>query len=156
MIKRRLKKINNFDLEMNSLLDILIIIVFFLIISYSATNLDPTLLNNISIPISKSIESPYDIMAIKVDKESNIWIDDILIKKELDESGEYYVALYNQLVQKDKNLELVSKGAGLERPNEIINLVIDRAVQYEIIKNIMNTAAKIGVTEFKFIVINED
>jgi biopolymer transport protein ExbD len=75
MRTRRIRKKNSFDLEMNSILDVLIIIVFFLIISSSNNTVEIDIQNDIEIAKSTSQEAPNDIISIKVDNKNNIWID---------------------------------------------------------------------------------
>ena len=81
MRSRRFKKIfsskkdKTLELDITSLLDILVILLVFLLKSYNASDLKLELMSKIFLPDSISRTLGNDAVIIQVDKNKKIWVD---------------------------------------------------------------------------------
>ena len=71
---RRFKK-DEMSLEINSLLDILVILLVFLIKNFSATNIDIPIPKELVVPISKSLETNEDAVTVSLTKENEVYVN---------------------------------------------------------------------------------
>lgn len=133
------------DLDITSLLDVLVILLVFLLKSYNASDLKLDLVKNLVVPKSDARLLGHNALIIQIDANKKIYVN----KKEiglLSGSGENTDLLneLNSLRSKDRS------PAELKQKN--INLVFDQTLPYKFIKGVMHTSAIAGYTEFKFIV----
>lgn len=147
---RRFKK-QEMNLEINSLLDILVILLVFLIKNYSATNVELNIPKELTLPISKSATENNVGVSISLDKNYELYLGEsnISILNE-DEKGLIQELFDELLVEKSKidNLAMVSGG----KSTEIVNIMVDENIPYSFIKRIMFTSKEAGFKEFKFVV----
>jgi biopolymer transport protein ExbD len=144
--QRKRPKSEPMELDITSLLDILVILLVFLLKSYNASNLKLNLVDSLKIPDSKARKLGSHSVIVQVDNEKKIWIDNKVIGK-IDRS-EKIIPLYEELKNrkekaKTNNPKLVAKS---------INLVLDKELPYNSMQKLMHTSALAGYTEFKFIV----
>lgn len=128
------------ELDITSLLDILVILLVFLLKSYNASNLNVNLVQNLSLPVSKARKLGQHTMLIQVDKDRKIWSDNNLIATATD--NEKVIKDLKTFLEKDTSKKIDKK----------VNLVFHKDLSYKTIKNVMHTCATSGLTEFKFIV----
>ena len=103
---RRFKK-DEMSLEINSLLDILVILLVFLIKNFSATNIDIPIPKELVVPISKSLETNEDAVTVSLTKENEVYVNQEVVD-EIDPNNESRMisSLYNELlVQKERKVE---------------------------------------------------
>lgn len=140
------KKSEPMELDITSLLDILVILLVFLLKSYNASNLKLNLVKDLQVPQSEVRKLGAHSIIVQVDKEKNIWIKRKKVGSAITRSDKIeplYAALEaEQRVYKAKN----------NKKNTAINLVFDKELPYKQMKKIMHTSALAGYTEFKFIV----
>lgn len=144
--QRKREKAEPMELDITSLLDILVILLVFLLKSYNASNLKLNLVKSLTVPDSKARKLGNHSVIVQVDKNKQIWIDNKIIGKI--NQGEKIDSLYDALKEKkDKakkiNPKVVSKS---------VNLVLDKKLSYNSMQKVMHTSALAGYTEFKFIV----
>ncbi|RLA64711.1 MAG: hypothetical protein DRQ88_07595 [Epsilonproteobacteria bacterium] len=158
--KRRKEKV--VDLDITSLLDVLVILLVFLLKSYSATGELANIPKGITLPKSESetINSPGVVVQAS---KTKIWVNDeeiIDTKKAAiiyDDGGKRIPRLYNKLVEwkeKYKNTHKSAKNA--KKFSGSINLVLDKEIKYNYLKSILNTAADAGYKTYQFVVRGED
>jgi biopolymer transport protein ExbD len=166
-LKRKRGKNKLFELELTSLMDVLVIILFFLIKSYSSDSSKVVLPKNIRVPDSISQSTTEDAVIVQMDTEKNIWMDTQLVtsltkkneKANFDEKHvgkDRIIPLFEALVAKREsinNLHLQATDAAAFSGK--INLIMDRSLPYQYIKRIMYTATEAGYKEFKFIVMGD-
>lgn len=144
--QRKREKSEPMELDITSLLDILVILLVFLLKSYNASNLKLNLVKSLTIPDSKARKLGNHSVIVQVDNNKQIWIDNKIIGRI--NKGEKIDSLYDALKEKkDKakkiNPKVVSKS---------VNLVLDKKLSYTSMQKVMHTSALAGYTEFKFIV----
>lgn len=151
------------DVDITSLLDILVILLVFLLKSYNASDLKLEVAKNISLPNSKSQQLGNMAVIVQVSAERDLWINNIKIGRLPASTEEKVDLLYNALEtegkkqdEKIKELESVAsqKSALATRKanRKRVNIVMDQSLPYEVLRKVMHTSALAGFPEFKFIV----
>ncbi|MEE2670884.1 MAG: biopolymer transporter ExbD [Bdellovibrionota bacterium] len=160
------------NIDITSLLDILVILLVFLLKSYNSSGVVLNVPKGITLPDSKSESMSNAGIMIQVSKDK-IYVDDETIldnenppPKIYGEGGRMIVPLYNQLVKKKEEIKVLAKqvnsAAGIENEDNqkkftgIANLIIDKSLKYSFVKKIMYTCAAAGFKEYKFVVLGED
>jgi biopolymer transport protein ExbD len=165
--KKRLKRESKeFEVDITSLLDILVILLVFLLKSYNASDLKLEVVKNLNLPQSKSQDLGHMAVIIQVDSERAVWINDKKIGSFRDTPGDKIDLLYSALEEEgkkqDKEIEDL-KGRALAQIDESalkkrqanrkkVNIVLDQSLPYTVLRKVMHTAAMAGFPEFKFIV----
>jgi hypothetical protein len=133
MSKKRTKK-GIMEIDITSLLDILVILLIFLIKSYNSSGVTLNVPKGIELPSSgsESINTPG--VLIQVSKDT-IWVDsktvldtETLPKVIYDQGGRRIVPLYNELVKKKEEIKNLGKQAEqIKKFSGTANLVIDKS-----------------------------
>ena len=159
--KKRSKR-SVLELDITSLLDILVIILVFLLKSYNTSGVIFNIPQGISIPQSESKKTSTPGVIIQFSKEK-IWVDDELVIEELnarnitDHGGRRIIALFDKLVDKRRTIELVEKNSpNAKKFQGVANLIIDKSVGYNLIKKVLYTAAEAKFIRYKFVVLGEE
>ena len=150
------------DLDITSLLDVLVILLVFLLKSYSATGQLANIPKGVTLPKSDS-ESMNNPGVVVQASKSKIWVDDKVIidanqKAPLyDDGGKRIVALFDELVRKKETIQTVQKSStNANKFSGSINLVMDKDLKYSFLKKVLYTAAEAGFKTYQFIVLGED
>ena len=165
LVRHRMKarKKKGFDLDITSLLDILVILLVFLLKSYSASNVIINIPKNISLPSSDSREINTEGVMVQVSSDK-IWVDDEQVlstndseSRIYDEDGMRIIALYNELVKKKDAYKLTQKAVqGNQKFTGNVNLIVDKQVKYSYLKKLMYTCASAGFKTYKFVVLGQE
>lgn len=162
--KRDLKE--PMDVDITSLLDILVILLVFLLQSYSASDLRVDLVENLSLPSSISQDLGEKTVLVQINREHKMWVNDKYIGK-ISAQNEIIPELQEILNEKKKQKkaeleELKSRTPSSEIQKQAlkkreanlkrINLILDEELQYSMMRKLMHTSAMAGFPEFKFIV----
>lgn len=161
--KQRKRK-EPFNLDITSLLDILVILLIFLIKSYNTSGITMTIPEGIELPKSESNYVNTAGIMIQVSKEK-IWVDSKAVldtadlpKHLYDDGGRRIVPLFDELTKKKeeiKNLAMQTNGK-VQNFSGIVNLIVDKSLKYSYIKKVMYTCATAGFKEYKFVVMGEE
>jgi biopolymer transport protein ExbD len=146
LLKRRKRaKKEPMELDITSLLDILVILLVFLLKSYNASNLKLDLAKNIKLPSAETRKLGEHALIIQVSQDRKIYLNNKVIAENSDFNA-LEVAL-RELAQKDLSLKEPNKAE-----DKLVNIVLDQEIQYHEMQNIMNIVASHGHNKFKFIV----
>ena len=147
---RRFKK-DEMSLEINSLLDILVILLVFLIKNFSATNIDIPIPKELVVPISKSLETNEDAVTVSLTKENEVYVNQEVVD-EIDPNNESRMisSLYNELLVQKEIIKSTLKSEG-RVISSVVNVVVDENVEFEQIKKILYTLKEADFKEYKFI-----
>lgn len=161
--KRRGKK-DEFELDITSLLDILVILLIFLIKSYNSSGVTLNIPEGIELPKSKSSTGNNPGVIIQVSKDK-IWVDSKTVldtsnlpKSIYDQGGRRIIPLFNELERKKEEI----KKLALQTNNKAkkfggtANLIIDKSLKYSYVKKVMYTCATAGFKEYKFVVMGQE
>lgn len=159
---RRNKK-EPMDLDITSLLDILVIMLVFLLKSYNATGIIMNIPEDISLPTSNSLDINTQGVVVQV-AESKIWVDDQIILNKEEDTGRIYdrggrriIPLFNVLVDKKNLVKQIEKATPeAKKFSGVVNLIVDKKIKYSDIKKVLYTAAEAGYKSYKFVVLGQD
>jgi biopolymer transport protein ExbD len=154
----------DFDIDITSLLDILVILLIFLIKSYNSSGVTLNIPEGIELPKSQSAQINTAGVIIQVSKDK-IWVDSKTIldtadlpKNLYDDGGRRVIPLFDELSKKKeqiKNLN-VQTGGKAKKFSGIVNLIVDKSLKYSYVKKIMYTCAAAGFREYKFVVMGNE
>ena len=163
--KKKREKTEPVDIDITSLLDILVILLVFLLRSYNSSGVTLTVPKGIELPKSASISLNKPGVIIQVSKEK-IWVDDEVVldlekirnvKDIYDEGNRRIYPLYSILVKKKEEIQALAKQVPQAKPfSGITNLIIDKSLKFSYIKRILYTCAAAGFKEYKFVVLGEE
>ena len=149
------------DLDITSLLDILVIMLVFLIKSYDSSGIVPNIPKNIELPPSNSTNINTSGVNVQVSKDS-IHVDDKEVYREETASQKLgsmrtIYPLYDELVRKKEMVKQIRKTTPeAKKFSGMINIVMDKSIRYSIMKKVMHTCAQAGFKTFKFVVLSEE
>lgn len=167
--KLKIKKLNKkepMDVDITSLLDILVILLVFLLQSYSASDLRVDLVDNLALPSSKSQDLGEMAIIVQINREQKIWVNNEMIGKltftgdvipdlsrALEEAKKIQEVDFEQYKARNPSSEMeVDALAKKENALKRLNLILDEEIPYNVMRRVMHTAATAGFPEFKFIV----
>ena len=161
--KYKKKDIVTEDVDITSLLDILVILLVFLLKNYIASGISVDVPEGIVLPDSKSASINTAGIMIQVSKDK-IWVDSETVldsenmpSKVYDRGGRRIIPLFNELVKKKEQIKSVAKQApGAKSFSGVVNLIVDKSLKYSYMKKVMYTCAEAGFKQYKFIVLAED
>lgn len=163
------KKKKEVDIDITSLLDILVILLVFLLKSYNPSDLKLDLTDNLKLPDSTSTLHGNQSVTVQVNRSRAVFINNKEIGripkgsgsvaflekklKELKDQGDKELKEY-----KARNLSSVQKDLikSKERSNKQINIVLDQTLSYADMQKVMHASATAGFPKFKFIVKSGD
>lgn len=156
------KKSKVFELDITSLLDILVILLVFLLRSYNSSGVVLNVPKGVELPKSESATLNTTGVMVQVAPDK-IWVDDKLIIDNSQNgnsssfSDRRIIPLYNELVRKKNEIKLVEKTSpNADKFSGNINLIIDKSIKYTYMKKLMLTCAEAGFKSYKFIVLGEE
>ena len=158
---RRQKK-EAMDIDITSLLDILVVILIFLLKSYSTSNVIINIPEEIQLPKSASVDLNQEGVTLQV-SANKIFVDDqevaeIGVTRPMYDAARLKILpLYNELVRKRESTENLAKSVeGARKFNGVVNLVMDKTVKYGFLRKLMYTCGEAGFVKFKFVVLSEN
>ena len=138
------------DVDITSLLDILTILLVFLLKSYNASDLKLDLTKGIEMADSDSKVMTRFAPVVQVNRESKVFLNNKEIGR-LPASGEMTI-LTNKLKEERAKTEENNKMKKQQYNAELVNLVFDKEMDYQIVQRVMHDSALAGYSQFKFIV----
>lgn len=140
------------DVDITSLLDILTILLVFLLKSYNASDLKLDLQKGLEMADSDARAMTRYAPVVQVNKEAKVFLNNKEIGR-LPASGQMPV-LTEALKKAKAGIESDNKkkAANQQTNTEMINLVFDKEMDYEIVQRVMHDSALAGYSQFKFVV----
>ena len=178
--RKRLKQ--GFELQLTSMMDVLIIIVVFLLKSYATSTNTFTTVPGLKLPISATLDVPPDSLELIITPESMTFENEKILEflqtagnagstdggysfkgSDLDEGGRRIVPLYDALVKARQKAEILRVKStkrdenGKPLPFEgVLAIQADKRVQYDTVRKIMYTAASAGYKIFRFLAMQRE
>ena len=159
----RRKKDSALEVDITSLLDILVILLIFLLKSYNSSGVVFNVEKDIELPksSSQSINTAGIIVQVSPTK---IMVDGEVVLDSSDQPPVVYgkgrrriLPLFDSLVRKREEVNSLAKTVPNAKPfSGIINFVIDKTLGYYYVKKLMYTAAEAGYFKFNFVVLGEE
>jgi biopolymer transport protein ExbD len=140
------------DVDITSLLDILTILLVFLLKSYNASDLKLDLQKGLDMADSDARMMTRYAPVIQVNKAAQVFLNNKEIGR-LPASGQMPV-LTEALKKAKAGIEADNKKkpANQQTNIEMVNLVFDKEMDYEIVQRVMHDSALAGYSQFKFVV----
>ena len=138
------------DVDITSLLDILTILLVFLLKSYNASDLKLDLTKGLEMADSDSKVMTRFAPVVQVNKESKVFLNNKEIGR-LPASGEM-ILLTNKLKEERAKTEESNKIKKQQYNADLVNLVFDKEMDYQVVQRVMHNSALAGYSQFKFIV----
>ncbi len=144
------------DLQLTALIDIVVFLLVFLIQVVSISKINISLQGDMELPDSTSVDSANRAITVQINRTQEFFIENVKINLN---PGPLWTLENKRMIierlQAVKNeLDIVIKKSTVtERFNLIINLAMDKNLEYSNIQNLMDLAAGIGLIQFKFIVV---
>lgn len=159
----RKKSSRNFEIDITSLLDILVILIVFLLKSYNSSGIVMNIPKGVEIPNSQSATLNTSGTIIQV-SPTTIWVEDEIIvdsnansKQTYDQGGRRIIPLYNKLVEIRQNIKHIEKTThGAKKFSGKVNLIIDKSLKYSYVKKLMYTCAEAGFRTYNFVVMGTE
>ena len=179
-VRRKIHK--DFELQLTSMMDILVIILVFLLKSYSASTNSFSSVPGLKLPISKSQESPTDSLHLIVTPEAITFEDSRVVEflqtsdsisggqpsyafknEDLDEGGLRIARLFDSLTKAREKAELLraKSPARDEKGNPlpfdgVLAIQADKRVKYDTLRKIMYTAGAAQFRVFRLLATRQD
>ena len=146
----RKKERQEVDVDITSLLDILTILLVFLLMSYNASDLQLDLTKNLEMADSNAREMTKYAPVLQVNRHSVVFLNNKEIGR-LPASGAM-PELTEALKKQRAETEELNKKSVHQKKLELVNLVFDKDMDYNVVQRVMNDSALAGYSQFKFIV----
>jgi biopolymer transport protein ExbD len=181
--RRMRRKPRDIELQLTSMLDVLVIILVFLLKSYSTSTNNFTTLPGLKLPLSASQDIPPDSLHLIITPEGMTFENNRIVEFEmtaasldeaetggytlkradLAEDGRQIKPLYNALMEaKDKAELLRAKSKARDAEGNplpfdgILAIQADKRVNYDTIRKIMYTGATAGFKTFRLLALKRD
>lgn len=140
------------DIDITSLLDILVILLVFLLKSYNASSLKLDLVKKLEMPGSIERKLGQHALIIQVDNNKNVWVKNKKIASIRDLNPLVKILKANLKDVTSQNRKPASDGKDKKNEGKLVNLVFDKELEYKNVQKIMNLCAENMHTKFKLIV----
>ncbi|MES2965351.1 MAG: biopolymer transporter ExbD [Bdellovibrionota bacterium] len=156
---------STFKIQITSMVDMFVILLVFLLKSYSTSPVIITPSEGMTLPASTSAKDPVDSLKLMVSK-SGVWVEDKKIidlkdgaidVKDVDPSDTQFIrSLYTELdTQASKTRTIASKNDTIEFDGKVL-MQADRGLNYETLRKVMYTAMMAGYSDVKIAVLSKD
>ncbi len=156
----RAKKGGPTEMDITSLLDIIVTLLFFLNQFSNVAGLKPVQTQGVNPPDSQSKDFNHINVTIQAN-ESMIFVDTLKLASSKEEiklgpDGKTILPLFDELIKKKDAILLLRKATPEANEfNGAINIIIDRSVKYAFVQKILFTAAQAGFGTYQLVVRGE-
>lgn len=171
MAKRGFKKYMDkrspatFKIQITSMVDMFVILLVFLLKSYSTSPVQLTAGKDMTLPVSTSTKDPTDVLKLQVSKNA-IYVEDkkvvdlkdgVLDVKDVDQNDTQFIrSLYTELDgQANKSRTIASKNEEMAFDGKVV-MQAERTLPYELLKKVMYTSMMAGYSDVKIAVLSKD
>lgn len=157
------KRASSFKIQITSMVDMFVILLVFLIKSYSTSPVQINPSKDMTLPASSSLTQPEDVLKLKV-SQSGVFVEDKKVmdlsqgsvgKGDLDPTDQMMLPqLYKALdEQAEKSRGIASVNSEIKFDGKIM-LQADRSLPYSLLQKIMYTSMLAGYADLKLAVLN--
>jgi biopolymer transport protein ExbD len=153
---------STFKIQITSMVDMFVILLVFLLKSYSTSPVNVTPSQDLTLPVSSSLKDPAENLKLVVSK-AGIFVEDEKVLelkdgrldvKDVDAGDTQFIRkLYEALDQQaKKSRDIASQNSELEFDGKVI-MQADRSLPYEILRKVMYTSMLAGYSDVKIAVM---
>jgi biopolymer transport protein ExbD len=137
--------------QLTSLVDIMVILLFFLIQSFSVEGNLVTPSDDLQLPVSSANKMPQPFCGVHITK-NNVLVEDLIV------TTTEMILKSEDLLLRDLLKVMIAEKAKSKDPATANKLLIqaDKDIPFAIIKKVMYTCSKAGFEDFKVLVIQEE
>lgn len=156
---------STFKIQITSMVDMFVILLVFLLKSYSTSPVNVTPSDDMKLPLSSSFTDPLDAVKLVVSKKG-IFLDDKKIaeienlqiaRKEIDNSDPNFVsALFKALDETAKHTKEIAKVNETVSFDGKLLMQADRDLPYSLLQKVMYTSMLAGYSDLKLAVVAKD
>jgi biopolymer transport protein ExbD len=156
---------STFKIQITSMVDMFVILLVFLLKSYSTSAVNITPSKNLTLPKSASITDPQDVLKLVVSRDG-VYVDDkniILLEngqiaaKDLDPNDAQFIPeLFKELDEKAKNVKEISKRNELVEFDGRVLVQADKDMPYSLLQKVMYTSMLAGYANVKLAVVSKN
>jgi biopolymer transport protein ExbD len=156
---------SNFKIQITSMVDMFIIILVFLLKSYSTSPVNITPSEQLRLPQSTASADPLDMLKMVVAKNA-VFVEDIKVadlsdntfaKGQIDANDPDFIRpLFDELDKKAQQSKDLSKVNETVEFDGKVFMQVDRELPYAVLKKIMYTSMLAGYYDVKFAVMSKD
>lgn len=154
---------STFKIQVTSMVDMFVILLVFLLKSYSTSPVNITPNDSLTLPASTSTKDPDDVLKLVVSK-AGIFVEDKKVidlnegeidVKDVDASDTQFIrALYSELdVQAQKSRSIASVNETIEFDGKVV-MQADRTLPYELLRKVMYTSMMAGYSDVRIAVLS--
>lgn len=153
---------SNFKIQITSMVDMFVIILVFMIKSYSTSPIQVTPSKDLRLPSSSSLTPPKDVLKIKISK-SAVSVEDrtvvelkngqVPLDKISKDHASFIEPLFNDLEKEAKKTEELAKVNETVKFSGEVLIQADKDMPYEVLEKVMYTALAAGYSDVKFAVV---
>lgn len=139
------------DIEITSLLDILVILLFFLIKYYNSSDLKVDLVNKLDVPFSVSKDLGSYAVIVQINAAREIYVEGKMVGSMGTKSGEEQFGQYLSKIKSAAQAREVANSKEKET-SAYMNIVMDKELTYDTMERVMQISTKYQYANFRFIV----
>jgi len=154
-----------FKIQVTSMVDMFVILLVFLLKSYSTSAVQIAPSDKLKLPVSTAMKDPVDVLKLVVSKDG-VFVEDKKVVDlkdgqvavaDVDQSDTQFIrALYTALdEQAKKSRNIASVNETLEFDGKVI-MQADRSLPYELLRKVMYTSMMAGYSDVKIAVMTND
>lgn len=157
---------STFKIQITSMVDMFVILLVFLLKSYSTSPVNISPSEKLTLPVSTSTKDPVDVLKLIVSKEG-IFVEDKKVvgfnqagqleTKDVDASDTQFIrSLYTELdTQASKSRKIAQANETVEFDGKVV-MQADRNIPYELLRKVMYTSMMAGYSDVKIAVMTKD
>lgn len=156
---------SNFKIQITSMVDMFIILLVFLLKSFSSSPVNITPNEKLRLPMSVVSTDPVDVLKLVVSK-SAVFVEDTKVadlvggdveKSQIDATDKDFIRpLYDELDKKAQLAKDISKVNETVEFDGKVLVQVDRELPYSILKKVMYTSMLAGYYDVKFAVVSKN
>ena len=156
---------STFKIQITSMVDMFVILLVFLLKSYSTSPVQISASKDLTLPVSTSLKDPVDVLQLMVSK-GGIFVenkkvvalnDGKLDTKEVSATDTQFIQnLYNELDTRAKSSKQIAKSNDTVEFDGKVILQADRALPYDLLRKVMYTSMMAGYSDVKIAVMTRD
>ncbi len=150
--KRKKARVDVEDVDITSLLDILVILLVFLLKSFNDSELTVDIANELALPYSMSRVAAHDGVILQVNKKRNVFVNNDIVGNM--NNPKTYIKMKSMLEKEYENR--FSKKKKEKKSKELINFVFDKGLKYADINKVMDLSSDVGFNQYKLIIQGEE
>lgn len=147
MFKKRKKGVEVEEIDITSLLDILVILLVFLLKSFNDSDLTLDLVNELALPYSLSRAAANNGVIVQVNMKKNVFLNTDVVGNLND--PDTLSNLKALLLKKYSQIKSLQKEP---KEKQLINLVFDKGLKYSVVDEIMKVSTDSGFSQYKLII----